>query len=211
MPVASALFVSSAICDIYWPRWTVKLSSRLASDTCAAAAADEDVSIDLNGLDSFTDRAFNASLHSKQESFFYTLNADVTSGFQDCLLMSISVVGSVQQIKLTRVSFWLYVKIASCVVSYRLVCEPTQHRIRQDWHQTRLYQTRLASDETGIRRDWIRRDWIRQDWHQTGLASDKTGRLMQESTWTSYSNNMNQEYFQDEGSSNSIYTLTQFT
>jgi len=85
----------------------VKLSSRLASDTCAAAAAavDEDVSIDLNGLDSFTDRAFNASLHSKQESFFYTLNADITSGFPDCLLMSISVVGSVQQIKLTRVSF----------------------------------------------------------------------------------------------------------
>ena len=164
MPVASALFVSSAICDIYWPRWTVKLSSRLASDTCAAAAADEDVSIDLNGLDSFTDRAFNASLHSKQESFFYTLNADITSGFPDCLLMSISAVGSVQQIKLTRVSFWLYVKIASCVVSYRLVCEPTQHRIRQDcirqdWHQTRLDQTRLdqtrlASDRTGIRQDW---------------------------------------------------------
>jgi len=45
----------------------VKLSSRLVSDTCDAATDDDaDESLDLNGLDNFTDKAFSASLHSKQ-------------------------------------------------------------------------------------------------------------------------------------------------
>ena len=45
------------------PKCTVKLSSRLVSalDTCAAAAA---VSLDLNGLASFIDKALSALLHT---------------------------------------------------------------------------------------------------------------------------------------------------
>ena len=64
------------------PKWTVKLSSRLVSDTCDTATDDDDAdeSLDLNGLDNFTDKAFSASLHSKQwtSSFFSTHFSGVT-------------------------------------------------------------------------------------------------------------------------------------